>query len=89
MKITTDKSKIKRILQYIDCCIILHNLLIKIEDDGELANEWLEDDEVSDVDDSSRTPTPYDKLYRPIKKGSSNDKRRTRLQSYFEHKEYV
>ena len=88
MKITDDKSRIERILKYIDYCIILHSLLIACDDGAD--HEWLyEEEDTSDVDDNTRAPTARDMLYRPIPKGSSKDERRTCLQRYFEHKEYI
>ena len=89
MKISKDKSRMVRILKYIDCCVIIHNLMINLGDDIDLVDEWLDDDDVSDVDDCSRVPSSYDMLHRPVKKGSSKDERRKRLQRYFEFKEYL
>ena len=56
MKITDDKSRIERILKYIDYCIILHNFLIACDDDAD--HEWLyKEEDTSDADDSTRAPT--------------------------------
>ena len=77
-----------RILRYIDCCIILHNLLLPT--DGCAAdNSWLEDEVFSDIDDASRVPTAFDRLNRHVPVGSANDERRTRLRNYFEYREYA
>ena len=77
-----------RILKYIDCCVILHNLLIKLGGDSEMDFFWNDDEDISDVDDCDRVPTATDMLYRPVPQGSSKDERRKRLQRYFEYKEY-
>ena len=87
MRVTDNKARMERILRYIDCCVILHNLLISCNDEVDL--DWLDDEEASDVDDEVRAPTFGDMLYRPIPKGSTKDERRTRLQRYFEFKEYM
>ena len=76
-----------RILKYIDCCVILHNLLIYEGKDSNL--EWYDDDGyTSDADDASRVPTGADMLDRLIPEGSRKDERRRRLQTYFEYNEY-
>ena len=52
MKITEKKSSLKRVLRYVECCIILHNFLAGFESDDE-NNEWHdENDDVSDIDAS-------------------------------------
>ena len=38
MKISKDKSIMLRILKYIDCCVIFHNLLIDLGTDGDQEN---------------------------------------------------
>ena len=76
-----------RILKLINCCVILHNLLLG---EDPCPSEWFdEDDDVSDIDDCERVPTEYDLLNRPIRAGQANDERRRRLQTYLEWKEYV
>ena len=86
MKISKDKSIMLRILKYIDCCVILHNLLIKLGTDGDLENRWMDEEDILDVDDCTCFPSSYDILYSPVVKGSIKDKRRKRLQRYFEFK---
>ena len=82
------KKSIRFILQLIDCCIILHNLLIP-EEDEEFENcEWFDEEALSDVDDDSRVPRRSDMLYRPIAPGCRKDERRRRLQTYLEFMEY-
>lgn len=77
--ITDDPKSIKRILEYIDACIILHNLLVKRND--EIPDEWIDDDEFSDIDDDERAPVP-DSLNEAIPEGAPNDLRRTQLMVY-------
>lgn len=51
MTITESKNSVRRILRVIDCCVILHNLLIDTKDDEE-ADRWYEDghdDNVSEI----------------------------------------
>ena len=49
MVITNKKKSVRRILQYVDCCIILHNLLIESDEEDD-PQEWLElDDDVSEI----------------------------------------
>ena len=78
-----------RILKYIDCCVILHNLLIDLGTDGDLENRWTDEEDILDVDDCTRAPSSYEMLYRPVVKGSMKDERHKRLQRYFEFKEYL
>ena len=87
--ITDDPESMMRILRYIDCCVILHNLLIPEEKEINETPEWYEDDgNTSDADDASRVPTGVDQLDRLIPIGSRKDERRRRLQTYFEYNEY-
>jgi hypothetical protein len=51
MKITEQKKSVKKILRIIDCCVILHNFLLKVGDD-ELPDDWVESDDDSDSDGS-------------------------------------
>ena len=88
MRITDEKESMKKILQMIDCCIILHNLLIPEDGGDDVDEEWLDNGDISDVDDDTRVPGPRDRLYRPLPQGSRKDERRRRLQTYLELKEY-
>ena len=49
MLITDDPVSVRKILRVIDCCVILHNLLLDSE--AEEPDEWLEDvdDEASEI----------------------------------------
>ena len=88
MKVTKDKKSMVRILKYIDCCIILHNLLVEnvltIDE-----SQWINQDDASDIDDPMRAPTALDRLHTHIMHGSLKDERRSRLKHYFEGKEYA
>ena len=86
MRITEDKKHLTRILKFVDCCIILHNLLLSTTTSEE--ERRIDKEDFSDIDDSTRAPTDMDTLTRPLR-GIRNDKRRTRLKSYFETKEYM
>lgn len=77
-----------RILKYIDCCVILHNLLISL-DRGEVGDKtWIDSDDTSDIDGASRAPRLTDNINRPMPPNCCGDERRRRLQTYFELKEY-
>ena len=65
MTVTEDKDSMKKILLLIDCCVILHNLLIPDEGYNDKDDKWLDDGDISDVDDETRVPGPKDRLYRP------------------------
>jgi hypothetical protein len=58
MKITNARKSVKRILRVIDCCIILHNLLIDNGDD-EIPLDWMDNDSddggSDDEDDASHS----------------------------------
>ena len=54
------------ILKYIDCCIIFHNLLIKLDGDDEMENIWIDDGDISDIDNCDRAPTATDMIYRTV-----------------------
>ena len=86
-RITRDKKSMRFVLQLIDCCVILHNLLLPGADEENLPN-WFDEEELSDVDDDSRAPTLADRLYRPIAPGCRKDERRRRLQTYLEFIEH-
>lgn len=76
MVITDDKRSVKKILKYIDCCVILHNLLIKWKD--EPPEEYFDNEEIDDDFD--------DMLSATLQLNASNDERRQRLLEYL--KEY-
>ena len=88
MLVTEEKKSMVRILKYIDCCIILHNLLVANVLTGE-ESQWINQDDASDLDDPMRAPTALDRLHTHIMHGSLKDERRSRLKHYFEGKEYA
>ena len=88
MRVTRDRKSMLRILKYIDCCIILHNLMIE-GDKSSAHTTWINADDFSDIDDEGRAPSAYDRLYRPLRPGCTKDERRQRLKAYFEFKEYA
>ena len=80
MKITDDPKSLRRILRVIDCCIILHNLLIDIDDD--VPEEWWESD-VNDGDIATAVGEPN--FSAPFFPHSPNDERRQRCFDYFQN----
>eukprot|EP00978_Attheya_sp_CCMP212_P009530 scaffold22545_cov61-Attheya_sp.AAC.1 len=50
MQISDNPMFLKRILKYIDCCIVLHNILINHIQDEDVPEEWIDlDDDASDM----------------------------------------
>jgi len=73
------KKDLKRILFYIDVCVILHNLLVN----SKVPDEWDIEDDFSDIDDAERAPLSEDDvLNRAIPAGAPKDYRRTQLMHY-------
>ena len=85
MHVTDNKKDMMRILQCIDCCVIIHNLMLDIETTANpLEDMWIEEDgHISDVDDD------YNRYLTTIPKGSKKDTRRRQLQKYLEFKDYI
>ena len=83
MIVTENKKHMLRILRLIDCCIIIHNLMLDIEiEPNPLEHEWIEEDgNISDVDDAPN-------FFHRISSGSPKDSRRNQLQTYLEFKEF-
>jgi hypothetical protein len=79
MKITDDPNSVRAILRHIECCVILHNLLI--EDDDEIPQQWIDefDDDTSDV---AAMVGEYD-YSAPIGDEHESDERRRRQMEYF------
>ena len=84
VSLTEQKKSVKRILHVIDCCIILHNLLIDRGDD-EIPADWLDDEDEEEGDDDDDEGNmgnligEYD-FGNPI---VENDERRRRCMDYF------
>jgi hypothetical protein len=73
------KKDLKRILAYIDVCVILHNLLVK----SKVPDEWDTTDDFSDIDDAARAPLDNDdELNLAVPAGASGDRRRHQLMCY-------
>ena len=96
MLVTDNKKHMMRILRLIDCCVIIHNLMLDIETEvNPLHDVWIDEDgHLSDIDEdihmSDDENVHHPKQYiRPIPKGSKNDTRRRQLQTYLEYKEYI
>jgi len=84
MKITEKKKSVKRILRVIDCCIILHNLLIDRGDD-EIPEDWL-DDEDEDEEEEDPDESNVGILIGEYEFGNpivQDDERRKRCMDYF------
>jgi DDE superfamily endonuclease len=88
LKITEDKESLKQILELFDATVIVHNILIEIGEKDR--QEWIDEDDFSDIDDEERVPTlsPADVLNQGIAAGAPKDERRTRLMYYFEEHFY-
>jgi hypothetical protein len=82
MKLTEDTDSMKKILEYLEAAIILHNLLVDFDDD--IPKEWIDTDEFSDIDDAERVPT-YENfgLDREVPIDAKADERRRQLTAFF------
>ena len=79
MILTDDKKSLKRILKYMDACMILHNMLIIHNADD--ADEWETQSQESRHDDPTRCPEK-DLLDLPIPAGAKPSTRREQLKDY-------
>ena len=73
-----DKEHMKSILKYIDCWIILNNLLVE-KDVIEQEKKWMDEDDFSDIDDDARAPRAIDLLNMTLRQGCLKDERRSKL----------
>jgi hypothetical protein len=84
MVINNSKKSVKRILRIIDCCVILHNLLI---DTGDIIPpDWIEkeqDDSDEEDDDCSDVGTEIGEYNMINQVQNGNDDRRQRCMDYF------
>ena len=87
-RVDPDEKSLLRILRVIDCCVILHNLMISNDSISDEEERWVEEEYFTDIDDSTRAPSAYDMLNRPVPPGSTKDERRKRLHAYFQGKDY-
>ena len=92
--ITEDANSLKEILEYMDCAIILHNILVSLKDtDNDDYKEWHKDeDELTRIDDPNRGDpdeeiSPEEEaLNTPLAEDSPKDLRRSQLADYlWEH----
>ena len=83
MVITDHKNSIQQILCVIDCCVILHNLLIDCND--EIPEEWLEDGDYVSEDDASEVGFAVGEyeMAAPILQQHENDERCRHCMDYF------
>jgi hypothetical protein len=79
MLITSKRNSIKRILRVIDCCVILHNLLIDVGDD-DIPEEWLR--AVQEAQDVGEAMGKFD-YARDIFDYHENDERRQQQLVHF------
>jgi len=77
------KKSIKRICEYVEGAIILHNLLTKRND--EVPVDWVFSDDNSDMFDPERGMSADEvaQLQSPVPAGAAPDERRRQLTSYF------
>jgi hypothetical protein len=74
MVVTNNPSSLRKILQYIDCCIVLHNLLIEVD---EIPDDWYDTDDISQIDFTEALDEGVNELGPP-------DARRRNLQEMFQ-----
>jgi DDE superfamily endonuclease len=80
MRITENKKSLKKILQYIDVCVILHNMLIRQKDP--VCPEWLNSMDLQDPLDD------YVELNAPVPRHSAKGSRRQQLTNYI-NEQYI
>ena len=80
--LTEDTKSLKRIMEYIDVCVILHNLLVQQHD--ELPENWINNDDLSDIGDDDRAPPldDNDELNVAVPANACSDERRRQLNGY-------
>ena len=75
-KIITNKTEsLRDILRHIECCVVLHNMLLEY---GDVSPDEYKEEEQTDIDDPDRAPE-QDSMNEPIPEGAPRDARRTRL----------
>jgi DDE superfamily endonuclease len=80
-RIDENVESIKKVLEYIDCAIILHNLLIERKD--EIPDEWMDLDDFSDIDEMGAAPGGDDEvLNQAVPDNAPSDQRRSDLMLY-------
>ena len=83
MAIDDTKESLEAVLHMVDCCFVLHNLLLSFSD--EINDRWLDDEEdvVSDIGEA----IGEDELFMAIPEGEAKDTRRSNLMDFC--KQYV
>jgi hypothetical protein len=81
MKITNEKKYVRRILRIIDCCIILHNLIVDSRDDA-VPEEWYDNEADDDNSDVGYLVAEYDMAVQR-NDDDENDERQRRCIDYF------
>jgi hypothetical protein len=74
MVLTDKPSSLRKVLQYIDCCIIVHNLLVEVD---EIPDDWCDTDDISLIDFT-------DELNDGVNEQSAPDARRSSLHEFFQ-----
>lgn len=70
----------KRILTYIQAAVVLHNLLVELNDEGD--EDWMDLDDISDIEDYCGLDD-YHGINSPILMYEPSDERRRRLTAFF------
>jgi hypothetical protein len=78
--ITNEKQSLIDIMEHIECCVILHNMLLEY---GDISPEKWCDGE-SDIDDPTRAPDDDDPLNQPLPDGAPKDARREQVKGWLE-----
>jgi hypothetical protein len=74
--VTNDPSSAERILDYIQVCVILHNMLV----DDAIEKEWEREEDITKLDDPGSAPKEgWEELYEPIANCDPPDARRQQL----------
>jgi DDE superfamily endonuclease len=71
--ITEDKHSLKQILSLLKATVVLHNLLIELKEKDK--NEWIDEDDFSDIDDGECVPvlSPTDVINQSIAGNAAKD----------------
>jgi hypothetical protein len=80
IKRTHTRRSMKRILTYIQAAVVLHNLLVELNDEGD--EDWMDLDDISDIEDYCGLDD-YHGINSPILMYEPSDERRRRLTAFF------
>ena len=88
MKVTDQKSSVRRIVRMIDATVILHNMLTEFGEEENTA--WIDEKDFSDLADGDRAPyEDGDELNSPIPGWAPKDERRQQLLRYFKERFFL